>query len=80
MSGVIQRDFRYVFPKTTNFREERPRLCWEHMYGLLAANKNTEIKAIAIECGFDNLEVFYRCFKRGTGTTPGEYRNRNQAY
>ena len=24
---------RYVFPKTENFREERPRICWEHMYG-----------------------------------------------
>ena len=24
---------RFIFPRTTNFREERPRLCWEHMYG-----------------------------------------------
>ena len=24
---------RYIFPKTANFREERPRICWEHMYG-----------------------------------------------
>ncbi len=24
---------RYIFPRTDNFREERPRLCWEHMYG-----------------------------------------------
>ena len=23
----------YVFPETKNFREERPRLCYEHMYG-----------------------------------------------
>ena len=26
---------RYIFPETTNFREERPRICWEHMYGWL---------------------------------------------
>ncbi len=24
---------RYIFPKAVNFREERPRICWEHMYG-----------------------------------------------
>lgn len=24
---------RYVFPKTINFREVRPVICWEHMYG-----------------------------------------------
>ena len=24
---------RYIFPETENFREQRPTLCWEHMYG-----------------------------------------------
>ncbi len=24
---------RYIFPKTDNFREERPLICWEKMYG-----------------------------------------------
>ncbi len=23
----------YIFPKTNNFQEERPRICWKHMYG-----------------------------------------------
>ena len=26
-------NIRYIFPKTVNFREERPEICWEHMYG-----------------------------------------------
>ena len=25
----------YVFPETRDFREDRPRLCYEHMYGQL---------------------------------------------
>ena len=24
---------RYIFPQTENFRETRPTICWEHMYG-----------------------------------------------
>ncbi len=26
---------RYIFPMTENFRERRPAICWEHMYGWL---------------------------------------------
>jgi len=29
------KNVRYIFPKTENFREERPNICWEHMYGWL---------------------------------------------
>jgi len=32
------------------------------------------IKAISAECGFENIETFYRAFKRTVGTTPYEYR------
>jgi AraC-like DNA-binding protein len=32
------------------------------------------IKSIAVECGFANIETFYRAFKRRVGTTPYEYR------
>ena len=28
-----QKQICYVMPYTENFREERPRLCWEYMYG-----------------------------------------------
>jgi hypothetical protein len=27
------KQIRYILPKTKNFREERPHICWEHMYG-----------------------------------------------
>ena len=27
------KNIRYIFPATTDFRETRPTLCWEHMYG-----------------------------------------------
>ncbi len=32
------------------------------------------IKAIAAECGFANIETFYRVFQRQLGTTPQKYR------
>ncbi|UDQ97995.1 AraC family transcriptional regulator [Lentisphaerota bacterium WC36G] len=32
------------------------------------------IKEIASQCGFDNIETFYRVFKKGQKTTPGAYR------
>ena len=38
------------------------------------------IKEIAAECGFENIECFYRAFKQTTGMTPGEFRTRNNPY
>lgn len=38
------------------------------------------IKEIALECGFDSLEVFYRQFKAAVGATPGAYRKRGSPY
>lgn len=32
---MMMRNLRYILPKTGNFREERPRIGWEHMYGWL---------------------------------------------
>ena len=32
------------------------------------------IKEIASQCGFDNIETFYRVFKKVQKTTPGDYR------
>lgn len=39
---------------------------------------NDDIKLIAAQCGFDNLESFYRAFRKNTGVPPGEYRRRQQ--
>lgn len=38
------------------------------------------IKEISAECGFENIESFYRAFKKYFRTTPGEYRQRNSPY
>lgn len=35
------------------------------------------IKEIALECGFESLEVFYRRFRAAAGMTPGEYRRKH---
>lgn len=37
-------------------------------------SSSATIKAISSECGFANIETFYRAFKRHVGTTPHEYR------
>ena len=41
---------------------------------LLTAPESHSIKEIAAECGFSDLEVFYRHFKQKTGLTPAAYR------
>lgn len=38
---------------------------------LLLSGGLTPIKEIALLCGFDSLEVFYRQFKKETNLTPG---------
>ncbi|WP_176013295.1 AraC family transcriptional regulator [Victivallis sp. Marseille-Q1083] len=46
----------------------------------LLADNTASIKEIAAICGFENLEVFYRAFKRATNLTPGQYREENDPY
>ncbi len=43
------------------------------------AGSDDNIKAISEECGFENLESFYRAFRRSCGVPPGEYRKRHQS-
>lgn len=38
---------------------------------------NVPIKSISESCGFHDIEVFYRSFKRLAGTSPGAYREDN---
>jgi len=42
----------------------------------MLCSENAPIKGIAALCCFNNLEVFYRQFKKCTGMTPLEYRNK----
>jgi AraC-like DNA-binding protein len=46
----------------------------------MLAGSQLTIKEIANECGFGNLEVFYRRFHRETGMPPGEYRQKYLPY
>lgn len=46
----------------------------------MLAGSSLPIKAIAVECGFDNIEVFYRRFKENTGMPPGKYREKYLPY
>ncbi len=47
---------------------------------LLLLSSPLPIKAIARECGFSGIEVFYRNFRRANGMPPGEFQRRHQAY
>ena len=40
----------------------------------LLSGTNRAIKAIATDCGFLNIETFYRGFKQAVGTTPNQFR------
>ncbi len=42
------------------------------------AGSDDNIKSISEECGFENLESFYRAFRRTSGMPPGEYRRQQQ--
>ncbi len=43
----------------------------------LLAGTDDSIKNIAENCGFKNIETFYRVFSRQSKMTPGEFRKRN---
>ncbi len=43
---------------------------------MLAGNEKS-IKEISLECGFENLESFYRAFRKNSRMTPAEYRRIN---
>ena len=38
------------------------------------------VKEVAAQCGFRDIYYFYRCFKKLTGLTPGEYRKSGEPY
>ena len=44
----------------------------------LLAGTSLAIKQVAVECGFNSTEVFYRQFLRLAGTTPARYRRQFQ--
>ena len=44
---------------------------------VLLASTDRKITDIALSCGFGDMKFFYGTFKKLTGMTPGEYRQRN---
>lgn len=44
---------------------------------MLLAGSDEPIKNISADCGFANIETFYRAFNRNAGMTPGDFRRRN---
>ena len=42
----------------------------------LLAEEQLKVTDLALQCGFQNLANFNRCFRRITGMTPREYRGR----
>ncbi len=49
-----------------------------HARSLLAGNEKS-IKEISMDCGFENLESFYRAFRKNCHMTPAEYRRINSS-
>ncbi len=45
----------------------------------LLARTNTAIKAISADCGFTNIETFYRAFRKIAGAAPHHFRRSNSA-
>ena len=43
-------------------------------------HSNIPVKEVAGQCGFGDIYYFYRCFKKLTGLTPGEYRQSGEPY
>jgi AraC-like DNA-binding protein len=46
----------------------------------LLVSSPSGIKEISFECGFANIECFYRAFKKQCGLSPGSYRSRYMPY
>ncbi len=44
--------------------------------GLLLQTTDLAVKEIAGQCGFSDLNFFHRVFKRATGDSPGDFRNK----
>ena len=45
----------------------------------LLSDSTLSLKEVSKECGFTNIEYFYYLFRKVTGETPGQYRERNSS-
>jgi two-component system response regulator YesN len=70
-SGVVSKEFGIQFQKYVNL------LRMIRAQELLRTPPNLPVQEVAIKCGFDNSNHFYRVFKAYTGVTPGEFKPQN---
>lgn len=70
--------FRQIFKKTTGlkFATYLNQLRVDKSKEMLATT-NKRVSEIAFDVGFGTLQNFNRAFKKGVGTSPGEYRKKN---
>lgn len=74
-SAHLSRLFRYETGHT--IVEHLHRLRIHHAQELLVTTSQFLVE-IALDCGFESIEHFYRIFRRYTGTTPRIYRKQSQ--
>ncbi len=75
--GMSRRRFTTLFWQVTGqtWGEYLAQLRIEYACKLLSETSRS-IVAIAFECGYEDLSSFYRAFKRQTGRSPGDWRDR----
>lgn len=80
MSGLSKAYFQALFKKHTGTTPHKYHLA--RRIGLACeklARGNESVNEISNECGFDNLESFYRAFRKTTSHTPAQYRRKHSA-
>ncbi|MGI6561275.1 MAG: helix-turn-helix domain-containing protein [Clostridia bacterium] len=77
--GISVRHLNRILKKNYNltFRQKLIATRIEISKGLLMST-DLSIEKISEKTGFSTSEYFYKCFKRITGMTPGEYRNKSR--
>ena len=75
--GYLFRAFKAAFGQPPLMYQQQLRL--EAAKTLLRATA-LRCREIAVRCGYDNVQFFYRLFKRSTGLTPGQYRRKTAAH
>ncbi len=69
--------FSKLFKRLTNmtFSEYRTLIRVQKVVKTLNKNKDSNLTAVALSCGFNSLSTFYRAFHRIHNIPPGQYKN-----
>ena len=66
-SRIFNRFFRF------NLKEYLNRLRARQFIARMRQDENADILSTALDCGFNSLQTFYRCFSNYYGTSPKKY-------